>query len=562
MRCSYIQKVKLVVATVLSMQLLSACQDDASNGMPQPDPNPSTSLYDHPGLSKYEKPVDVSFVRQTSADFEALLAELPGQTLEDNVWTRLYEQVLGVRVRYDWTAKGDSYGQKLNVSIASGELPDIVKVNAEQLRQLTNAGLIHDLTDVYEQYATPFTKEILSQEGSGPFDAATIDGKLMAIPETGSSIESAMVIWIRTDWLENLRLDPPRTMGDLLNLSKAFTDGDPDRNGEADTYGLAITNHIWDPVMGVTGFMAGFGAYPNLWLEDKSGKLVYGGIQPEVKTALAELRRLYAEGQLDPEFALKKGDKVKRQIADGRIGIVYGEQWGSFLVQDSRMSDARANWQAFPIVSASGEAPKVPLKFNTGSFFAVSKRFEHPEAVVKLFNLHLEKNWGETAEYETYYSNPQPVWQLSPVTPFPAMKNLEAFRQLDEARRTGGAATLHDEAKAIQKHIDTYLAGGDNRDEGWGWERTYGPDGAFAIIDRYERNGQLLYDLYTGAPSVTMSERRSILYDLQLEAYINIILGNPVDEFEQFAEEWGLLGGDRITAEINEWYAAKKTVSP
>jgi len=551
-------KAKLMLTAVLFVQILSACSQSDSTNNQISDENDHVIEYQDRGLSKYNPPIEITFVRENSVGLENLLKLLPGQTLEDNTWSRLYEQVLGIKIKYDWIAKGDLYYQKLGVALASEDIPAVVRVNAQQLRLLSNAGLIQDLSEVYEKYATPLTKQILSQEGTGPFDAATIDGKLMGIPETGSSIEGAQFIWIRTDWLDRLGMKPPRTMNDLLTISKAFTEKDPDQNGDNDTFGLALTEYLWDPVMGITAFMAGYDAFPNIWIKDDSGKLTYGGIQPEVKEALKVLQGMYRKGQIDSEFGIKDGNKVKEQVAAGKIGMLYGQQWGSFLVQVSREHNINAQWQAFPIVSVSGEAPKVPLGFSTNQFLAVRKDYKYPEAVVKLFNLHLEKNWGETAEYETYYISPLPVWELSPVTPYPARKNLEAFRQLDEARRTGDTSVLKDEAKAIQKNIDTYLSGDKNKESGWGWERTYGPSGAFAILDQYEKNNQLLYESFVGAPTETMIEKQAILNNLQIETFVNIILGRSIDEFDQFVVEWHKLGGEIITTEVNEWFAGRQ----
>lgn len=548
-------KKKLLLAVFMAVQLLTACQNNLGT---EEEPNSGEgeeTIYEEPGLTKYNPPIEVSLVRETSDDLFDLISVFPGETLEDNRWSRLYEDVLGIRIKYDWTASRDLYQQKLGSALASGNIPNIVRVNAQQLRQLANEGLIQDLTDVYEQYAAPFTKEVLSQEGTGPFEAATIDGKLMAVPETVASIEGAQFIWIRTDWLDRLGLKPPKTMNDLLAISKAFTENDPDRNGKQDTFGLALTQYLWDPVMGLTDFMAGYEAYPNMWIKDGSGKLVYGAVQPEVKTALAVLQELYREGQIDNEFAFKDGRKEKALIADGKIGIMYGEQWGSFTVQSSYENDPGADWRAFPIVSNTGKLPKVPLKFATSQFLAVKMGFEHPEAIVKLINLHLEKNWGSTAEYETYYSTPYPAWQLSPVTPAPMLKNLEAFRQIEKARRTQDYSGLHDEAKAIQKNIDAYLSANDVT--GWGWERTYGPTGAFSILDQYEKNNQLLYESFVGVPTETIIEKQSILESLKNKTFMNIILGRPVDEFDRFVEEWHHLGGKEMTAEVNEWYSEK-----
>src|SRR5690606_23379678 len=108
------------------------------------------------------------------------------------------------------------------------------------------------------------------------------------------------------------------------------------------------------------------------------------------------------------------------------------------------------------IVGKTDEKVMVPLKFSPNVFFAVKKDYEYPEAVIKMYNLHLEKNWGEQADYSTYYSNPYPVWQLSPISPSPARKNLIAYLQLAEARKTNDYSKLNAEAKEIDKLINLY----------------------------------------------------------------------------------------------------------
>ncbi|PQP81482.1 ABC transporter substrate-binding protein [Paenibacillus sp. PCH8] len=502
---------------------------------------------------KYSPPIDVSFVRETGDDLQRMISELPGETMLDNRWTRLYEEELGIRIRYDWIANGDVYSQKLGVSLAAGRFPDVVKVNPYQLRQLSNAGLIEDLTEEYQVYASPLTKRILEAEGRGSFDAATIDGKLMAIPESSSSIETAQYLWIRTDWLKRLGLQPPETMEDVLQISKAFTEGDPDGNGVQDTFGLALTNHLWDPVMGGAGFMSGYGATPNIWVKDAEGNLTYGGIQPEVREALQQLQTMYLEGQLDPDFGYKNGSKEFRLVQDGKIGMLYGEQWASFMIQSTRETDSEVEWQAYPLVAESGKSLFVPLRSNTGQYFAVRKGFSNPEVVLKLMNLHLDTNWGEHAQYETFYNDDsRAVWMLSPVTPFPGNKNIDAYKQIRDARSTGDFSGLQNEALAIHKRIVAYETKG--VDSGWGWKQTYGPSGAFSIADSYEKKGQLLYDQFTGGITDTMVDRQIILRDLQLEAYMNIILGRPIEEFDRFVENWRKLGGDQITAEVNAWF--------
>jgi len=534
-------------------QILSACEqtDNTINQHIQENTDEDIT-YQHPGFEKYKPSIEIHLVKETNKSLKDLLEALPGETLDDNRWSRLYKQMLGIEIKYDWKAEGGLYYQKLGNALASGNLPDVVLVDAQQLRELSNADLIQDLTVVYDEYTTPFTKEIMSQEGTGPLESATLNGRLMGIPKVGSSIEGAQFLWIRTDWMERLGIDPPKNMKDVLGISKAFTLDDPDQNGIDDTYGLAITQHLWDPVAGLSGFMAGYKAYPKIWIEDGSGQLVFGGIQPEVKEALKVLQDLYRNAQLDSEFVFKDGNKVKELVDTGKIGMFYGEQWASFWAGSSRNNDPNAQWQAYPIVSESEELTKVPLPFTTNKFYVVKKGYEYPEAIIKMTNLHLEKNWGETAEYETYYSTPYPVWQLSPVIPFPALKNLEAYQQLEKARVTGDSSDLQPEAKSIQRVIDNYLV--NNDESGWGWERTYGPTGAFSIMDQYVNNDQLLYDRFVGAPTPTMIEMKQIMDNFMHDTFVNIILGRPIDEFDEFVEDWKSMGGTKMTEEVNQWY--------
>ncbi|QGH33495.1 extracellular solute-binding protein [Gracilibacillus salitolerans] len=510
------------------------------------------TVYQHKGLNRYEEPIVLKIIGEISDNVRGLEDQFPGETLRDNRWTKLYNDMLGIEIQYEWIVESPFYYQRLANEIASGNLPDVVKVDAVQMRQLANAGLIQDLTTVFESYATPFTKYVMSQESIDPFEAARMDEKLMGIPEVISDLDTMQYIWIRTDWLENLDLDPPNTMEDLLVISKAFTHNDPDQNGEDDTYGLAVTNYLWNNIGGLTGFMAGFQAYPTTWLETKDGQLVYGGIQPEVKEALSVLQDMYHDGQIDSEFMFKDGNKIKEQVKNGEIGMLFGEQWASFFVEDSLNANLKADWQAFPIVSATGEPPKMPISHQVDYFWVVRADFEYPEALVKLINLHLEKNWGETADYEYYYSTPYPVWQFSPVTPYPVLKNLEAYRDLEYARQTGNNSNLYGEAKAIHERIEAYLNEGEKT--GWGWYKTYSSDGAYSILDKFLKNDQILFDKFISPPTETMIEMDTILMNRQLDYYQNIILGNPTSEFDRFVNDWKEVGGNIMTEEINNIY--------
>lgn len=512
-------------------------------------------------FGKYEPAIDISFVRCVDDDTSTnILPKTPNETVESNRWLDLYREDLGINITYDWTVKGgytdDAYKQKLNLTLASGDLPDVITVDAVSLKQLAEAGEIEDLTAVWEEYAAPFTREIYAGEGTTVLDSAKYDGKLMAIPNMDSSLESAHYLWIRQDWLDKLGLKAPESMEDLLKISTAFATQDPDGNGVDDTYGLVMTKDFYSGWGGVEGFFAGYHAYPHFWTEDKDGKLVYGSVQPETKEALAALAKMYANGEIDKEFGIKEGGIVAETVAAGKVGINFGEQWNPMYPLISNFNnDNEADWKAYPIVSVDDKEAMIPLKFRTQLYYAVRKGYEHPEAVVKLVNEHLEKNWGETNEFEHYFmpqeSDNVGVWKFSPVTPSSATKNLDVFRAIDEARKNGTEDQLEDEAKVVYSNVKAYEDGDKVQ---WGWEKIYGADGAFKVMEEYESKGQLLFESFVGAPTDTMVDRRATLEKMEKEVFIKIIMGEAdIDAFDKFVSDWYELGGEQITEEVNEW---------
>jgi putative aldouronate transport system substrate-binding protein len=539
--------------------IMTGCSDSSTSG----DANKSSENSEDVAiaesgdpLGKYDPVIDASFVRSV----DETLKLLEGETVEDNVWLDYYRDELGISVKYEWIAPiGDQFDQKMNVTLASGDIPEFINVTPTQLKQLVDADMVMDLSKIYEGYAAPLTKEVLTADGTGPFDAATIDGKLFGLPNIDSSIDRSHFIWVRTDWLEKLGLPEPKTMDDVLKISEAFAKQDPDGNGKDDTTGLAVTKDLWDGYAGLTGFFNGYHAYPNIWVKDADGKLVYGSIQPEMKKALKALQDMFKEGQIDKEFGVKPGGKVAEDPASGKNGLHFGQQWTSLWpLQANRDQDPNAQWKAFPLVSVDNQPARPQITLGTTSWWAVKKGVKHPEVIVKMFNGFVEKNWGETAEFDKYYlpEGAEGTWKMSPPTPSPPMKNLEAFLSIREAVDNGTTDQLTGEAKVVYDRVKSHE---DGEQTMWGWERIYGADGVFGVMKEYKDKDLFMRDEFNGAPTATMTQKQATLEQLQDEVFTKIILGSAdISAFDKFVKDWKSLGGEQITKEVNEWYESIK----
>ncbi|HAE62877.1 MAG TPA: ABC transporter substrate-binding protein, partial [Eubacteriaceae bacterium] len=272
-----------------------------------------------------------------------------GQTMENNAFLDAIKKDLNIEIVYDWVSSNTDFEQKMNLSIGSNTLPDIMNVGATQYRAMLKYGQIQPITDAYNNYASDMLKSFVSSGGEQLTDMITQDGQMMAVPAPNIKAGGVNVMWIRQDWLDKLGLEVPRTLEELKVVAEAFVTQDPDENGKADTIGIigpansGLTNiggNLWglDPIFG------SFKSFPQYWLKDESGDIKYGSIQPETKEALSELASMYAEGLIDPQMLIR-ADSQEPTLA-GNVGIFFGPWWAGYTMADSLLS-GKIDWQAY-----------------------------------------------------------------------------------------------------------------------------------------------------------------------------------------------------------------------
>jgi putative aldouronate transport system substrate-binding protein len=539
----------VALLTVSGLMVLSGCATDKE--APTSSASPAAAVIDI--NAKYETPIDITAWRYT----ESAYTYENGDTIESNLYTKSYEKDLGIKLKYQWTVPVEQFDQKLNVSIAAGDLPDIMWLKNKQLTDMAENDMLYDLTELFEKYASPLTKSIMLQDQAS-FNTAKIGGKLMALPHTSSAIDGLPMLYVRTDWLTKLGLSEPKTMQDVLAIAEAFTKKDPDGNGKDDTFGMAFTkSFLTDSHFGSSGFFAGFHAYAGKWIKDASGKLVYGSIQPEVKTALKQMQDMYSQGLLDKEFGVKDRAKVTESVAAGKVGLFYGTMSAPLSIAQKNVdNDPNAEWKSVQLVSADGRVAAPIGKMPITRYYAVSKNSKNPEAIIKILNYGIEKSYGENADLEFGVNkNNISVFQYGLVGADPARKNLDAHLKTLEAIAKNDPSKLSTEEKGYYDRILDFRKG--NR-KNWGTERVFGTPGSFDVINEYVKANNMIYDGFYGAPTPTMVEKNASLQKLEEEVFTKIVMGQSLDTLDKYIEDWKKLGGDQITKEINEWAEKNK----
>ncbi|MEF3305855.1 extracellular solute-binding protein [Paenibacillus sp. GYB003] len=539
-----------IAAAAAGLLLLAGCIEAPGAETPLPNAGKTSGEL----VFKYDPPVALSTVGTT------LPAPVypQGDDRNDNAWTRHLRDNLGIVVDKWWETAPGQLEQKTNLMIASGSIPNFFIATPRQLVLLERADLIEDLTDVYPRHASANVRGVIEEAGPEVLEAAKIDGKLMGIPFTGVAKESVPVLWIREDWRNKLNLPKPKTMDDMLAIAEAFAKRDPDGNGRHDTYGLALDKSL---SMGI-GLLNGYRAYKGIWIAEPDGRLAYGSVRPEMKQALGKLQEMYRSGLIDPDFGTKEGTKVYESIGAGQIGMAYGSISGNTLY--AQTPDSR--WFAYPAPSADGAPTRVQhgLNLNIG-FWVVRKGTPHPEAVLRMADEFVKTFYLNTddAVYKQFnfdIEHKTSIWHQAPVKLFKSYKNAEISAHLEPFLSAGRTPTAAEKARLTPEErekyalIQDYLTG---KSADWSVIARNGLHGGGTVILDYVKNGQLLADRFYGSPTKTMVRKQASLAKLEEDVMKRIILGAPLDEFDQFAEDWKRLGGDEITAEVNEWAGSR-----
>lgn len=244
----------------------------------------------------------------------------PPTPRDDNAYWQELETRLGVKWEMDMTPQ-PNYGEKSAAYLAGGDLPDLFYINpgqnASQQYQALAQGAFLDLTP----YVTGDALQQFQNLKTFPqfmWDNLKFQGKIFGVP-TPSGRASGQPHY-RVDWAEKLGVDPTN-LEEVRKMMTAFTSGDPDGNGSADTWGQGRFNSgwwVWDNRITSQGFRA-----PHNWRLNDDGTLTNTIETDEYRQAIEFQVQMFKDGSYHPDAASMTFDDSKNNFIAGSVGLHY-----------------------------------------------------------------------------------------------------------------------------------------------------------------------------------------------------------------------------------------------
>jgi putative aldouronate transport system substrate-binding protein len=544
----------LLISVLMVLLLLAACSGgkggsntggDNANKTSEASDSGGGSANSGSELDKYVpeagKPYTIAWLASQ------INAPVPDDAVMKKYWEEKYN------VKFDiWYIERSQWQEILNVRLAAGEFPDVIYAESpDALSNYYKQGLIMELPiELLERLVPKITADVAKvkeMEGVDPWITTRFDGKNYGIPRFNENgVYHFTSIW-RKDWLDNVGIAKvPETLAEFEEAFYKFVNDDPDRDGKKDTYALS-SGYAENPFASIYG---AFGYLPEYWFV-KNGEMIYGGIQPEMKEALATLSKWYADGLINPEFITGENRgghwSISQDFIDNIIGYsnngpfyvnapppIGGDRGGKMYrtFAAAHENDGAEMVIGRPPIGPNGDSGSVRWGLITGASIAFSKKLEEdPGKLAKILQI--------IQDIGTDYDN----WLT-------AGKGIEGTHyKIDE---NGMIQDITPEGSVPEEFGlgQTFLAW-----EGLGMVKRMDPayyefaDKVSTYTDKYTNA------LYTRLPSADMYLDE--LTKLQTEYYLEIITGRkPLDAFDEFVDRWRKSGGDQLIKEANEWYAS------
>lgn len=309
-------------------------------------------------------------------------------------WVKQLEKEAGVRI--DWEiVTSQAWAEQKTMVLAGGELPDIFFSGSALSMSdiITNIDLFLPLNDLVAEYGSNVQK--MWEEWPITKNAnMTADGNVYAIGHViQERATTECALYINQVWLDNLDLEAPTTVDELVEVLKAFRDLDANGNGDPNDEIPYQSMNLGDVKRSPSSMRGYFHADNSMNSErtvDADGKVQYMPVSENYKAWIEWVHMLYEEKLVNSDMFTIDRTSHNARITNVEIPLVG--VWGSWYSADSGQWES----QYVPLDIAEGPFGKAYIVGNEEYMYCgqggyacamITTECENPEAAMRWLNL-------------------------------------------------------------------------------------------------------------------------------------------------------------------------------
>ena len=309
--------------------------------------------------------------------------------------------------------KTGSWDEQKSLLFLSDTLPDIIfGANfspADLVKYGQFEGVLYPMEDLIREYA-PLISDYADEHPEMLANSTTPDGHVYALPRVDRDNVDVNTVraFIHESWLKEQGVEMPKTLDELTDILKAFRDGDPNGNGDADEIPfLAKPDSGRVIVLTAMGINA---SDPVSFYATEDGKVTIGAMSENYVHYLEYMKMLFEEGLIDEDFYTMTDDEYNAKLSQNVAGLAVMSAPFVYMPEAEKYEQYQ---HIIPLTSAYNDTPVWPgiTGIQTG-VFAICRDTKYPEVCIRLANLFFEENINLLA-----FAGPQASENLEPQYP-------------------------------------------------------------------------------------------------------------------------------------------------
>ena len=303
------------------------------------------------------------------------------------------EETTGVKI--NWYPVDDaSIAEKVNIMLASGDLPDAFLSTLNEDQVVNNAPLFVPLNEYLTEENAPNLTKMFAAYPELLDMITQVDGNIYTLPIgdfSNPDNQGEGIQFINKAWLDKLGLEMPTTTEEFYEVCKAIKEGDPNGNGIADEIPVTFTQNNWAAhfinLMGPWGICEWEGGGDG-YIKVEDGKAIFTPTLPEFRAALEYWHRMASEGLLDVEGFTQTNEQFYARLKSYCVASYRG-----WTPASNFAAEQAAEFVALPVLQASdypeikSVTPGEVNKFCGNRFgFAITVACKDPASLVRWFD--------------------------------------------------------------------------------------------------------------------------------------------------------------------------------
>jgi putative aldouronate transport system substrate-binding protein len=266
------------------------------------------------------------------------------------------------------------YEKKRGLLIGAGDAPLIIPKTYHPAEEtFVSSGAILPVSDYFDLMPN-FQDKVAKWQFQPELNSIMqSDGKIYLLPGLHESIWADYSFAVRTDILEKLKLEIPKTLDDFYNMLKAMKAEYPDLYPMTDRWGVPTPGgNLIKLIAQAYGSKGGWDYAHTMW-DAAQSKFVYTGGMPQYKQALEYLNKLVKEKLLDPESFTQQDDAAKQKFVSGKSFVISTN--AQSLINDYRAALTENNKDA--------KIAKIPVPTGPIGEYKIASRMENGVMISK-----------------------------------------------------------------------------------------------------------------------------------------------------------------------------------